>query len=191
MVGDGAEAVAAFRDGLFDIVLMDVQMPARDGLTATGEMRALDRAQARSPTPFIALTVTPWQRKLSAAGGPAWMRTSPSQLTGRSSSPPSITCASARSGCPDRGRACGVPDAVAPILDESSLDILASLLGRERIGELLLSFHQEAKRRVAQVELQSANLKQVIDHAHALVSLAGQLGSRSSPCSVSTSKTRR
>jgi len=84
-----------------------------------------------------------------------------------------------------------VPDAVAPILDESALDILASLLGRERIGELLLSFHQEAKRRVAQVELQSANLKQVIDHAHALVSLAGQLGSRSSPCSVSTSKTRR
>jgi PAS domain S-box-containing protein len=42
----------------FDLVLMDRQMPAMDGLTATRAIRAWEQANNRSPTPIIALTAS-------------------------------------------------------------------------------------------------------------------------------------
>ena len=43
VASDGEEAVAAFQDHKFDLVLMDVQMPVMDGLTATAAIRARAR----------------------------------------------------------------------------------------------------------------------------------------------------
>lgn len=55
-VGDGFEAVAAFGDGRFDIVLMDMQMPRMDGLTATRAIRALEVERGATRTPIIMLS---------------------------------------------------------------------------------------------------------------------------------------
>ena len=55
-VADGREALDAFPDGAFDLVLMDMQMPVMDGLTATAEIRALELQQGRSRTPVLMLT---------------------------------------------------------------------------------------------------------------------------------------
>jgi signal transduction histidine kinase/CheY-like chemotaxis protein len=53
-VHDGAEAVTKARDGDYDAILMDVQMPDVDGIQATRLIRALDGARAH--VPIVALT---------------------------------------------------------------------------------------------------------------------------------------
>ncbi len=53
---NGFEAVALYRNGNFDCVLMDVQMPEMDGVEATHVIRSLEKMQARARVPIIALT---------------------------------------------------------------------------------------------------------------------------------------
>jgi len=55
VVDDGRKAVAAFEQGKFDIILMDVQMPQLDGFAATAEIRALEQGTGRH-VPIVALT---------------------------------------------------------------------------------------------------------------------------------------
>ena len=52
---DGLEAVAAYRSGEFDLVLMDCYMPQMDGAEATRAIRQIETSQGRR-TPIIALT---------------------------------------------------------------------------------------------------------------------------------------
>ncbi len=67
---NGVEAVERLKQEPFDIVLMDVQMPVMDGLTATRAIRALPSERARS-TPIIAMTanVLPEQIRTCAEAG--------------------------------------------------------------------------------------------------------------------------
>ncbi|HHW77564.1 MAG TPA: response regulator [Xanthomonadaceae bacterium] len=53
---NGAAAVELFKQGRYDLVLMDVQMPVMDGYTATGLIRQWEREQDYPPVPIIALT---------------------------------------------------------------------------------------------------------------------------------------
>ncbi|MDI1327685.1 MAG: ATP-binding protein [Brevundimonas sp.] len=56
IVENGALAVEAWRDGDWDLILMDVQMPVMDGPTAARAIRAEEAARGRRPVPIIALT---------------------------------------------------------------------------------------------------------------------------------------
>jgi two-component system sensor histidine kinase/response regulator len=56
IVEDGMMAVERARNGDFDLILMDCQMPVMDGYAACLAIRAEEEADGRRPTPIIALT---------------------------------------------------------------------------------------------------------------------------------------
>ncbi len=53
---DGEKAVAAYREGAFKVVVMDIQMPVLDGLAATRQIRDLESSWGAKRTPILALT---------------------------------------------------------------------------------------------------------------------------------------
>jgi PAS domain S-box-containing protein len=55
IAGNGADGVAMFKERPFDAVLMDLQMPIMDGLTATRAIREIEAGTSRR-VPIIALT---------------------------------------------------------------------------------------------------------------------------------------
>ena len=54
--GDGIEALDKLERTRFDLVLMDVEMPEMDGLTATRELRRREKEAGRCRVPVIAMT---------------------------------------------------------------------------------------------------------------------------------------
>lgn len=66
-VENGAEALQVSEEGEFDVVLMDVQMPVMDGLSAVREIRRRETVQGRLRTPIIMLTAHAGQEHLQAS----------------------------------------------------------------------------------------------------------------------------
>ena len=56
MANNGQEAVDIMNTDNFDLVLMDMQMPVMDGVTATRRIREREKAEQRARTPIVAMT---------------------------------------------------------------------------------------------------------------------------------------
>lgn len=61
---DGAEAIEKVTSIRYDLVLMDIQMPVMDGLTATAKIRALDHSVSGIPIIAMTANVLPSQIKM-------------------------------------------------------------------------------------------------------------------------------
>jgi signal transduction histidine kinase/ActR/RegA family two-component response regulator len=56
LVGDGLQAVDAWKSGEFDLILMDIQMPVMDGVAATRLIREAEDQGTRRRIPIVALS---------------------------------------------------------------------------------------------------------------------------------------
>jgi len=98
-VCNGAEAVEAFSACPFDLVLMDMQMPVMDGLSAIEAIRAHERARGAARTPILTLTANamPDHARASRRAGADGHLTKPISaqalldMVGRASLPPGET----------------------------------------------------------------------------------------------------
>jgi len=76
LVGNGAEAVAAWEAAEWDLILMDMQMPVQDGLSATRAIRTEEARLGRQRTPIIALSANAMAHQIAdclAAGMDAYL----------------------------------------------------------------------------------------------------------------------
>ena len=82
-VENGLEALEAFRSRKFDLVLMDVQMPVMDGLSATRAIREWELEQQATPTPIYAMTADAMRHQIVShlAAGMSGHLTKPLQVS--------------------------------------------------------------------------------------------------------------
>ena len=80
----GLEALNKWKEGRYDLVLMDVQMPEMDGFTATMQIRRMEREKELPRTPVIGMTahalVGDRGKCASRAGMDAYLLPSPSSM---------------------------------------------------------------------------------------------------------------
>jgi CheY-like chemotaxis protein len=67
LVEDGQAALDALKASRFDAVLMDMQMPVMDGLSATRAIRAREKATASEPILVVMLTANAMEEHVAAA----------------------------------------------------------------------------------------------------------------------------
>ncbi len=58
MVHNGEQAIEAFKQENFDLVLMDIHMPVMDGIAATEKIRSIEKQRGSKETPIAAVTAS-------------------------------------------------------------------------------------------------------------------------------------
>jgi two-component system, sensor histidine kinase len=66
-VNNGAEAISAYQAGRYDLLIMDMQMPVMDGLTAIRHIRAFEAAQGLPRCPIMVLSANVFQNHVQAS----------------------------------------------------------------------------------------------------------------------------
>jgi PAS domain S-box-containing protein len=165
VAGDGAEAVRAVQEKAYDLVLMDIQMPKVDGLTATRMIRALDGPAREVPIIAMTANVLPEQVKEFRKTG----------MTGHVAKPirqAELHRAIARALGDDRAAADEEGADERKLFDRDIYTKIATLLPQDRLTAHLASF--ETQLRSAFTD--ASERKTLASTCHKLVSQAGMLG---------------
>ncbi|GJE02049.1 PAS domain-containing hybrid sensor histidine kinase/response regulator [Methylobacterium isbiliense] len=158
---DGWEAVIAVQTNPYDLVLMDVQMPGMDGVTATRHIRSLPGPMGEVPVIALTANVLPAQVAAFRAAGM-------NDHIGKPFRREELQAAVERwtSGAPGRQ---------APV-DRTVYEDVAGLLGPARLARLLDDLAREIGDRLSDACLDGSDLARLRGDAHGLASAAGQLG---------------
>lgn len=163
VVPDGAAAVRAVETGVYDLVLMDVQMPVMDGVSASRLIRSLDGPAGRVPIVALTANVLPQQvaefREAGMVGhvGKPFNRADLLDTIDR---------------CAEEGAA-RAPS--RPVPEAAALDAIAEVVGRERVQGLLESFATELDARFGTTAAPQPP-DGIAQDAHAMIAAAAMLG---------------
>lgn len=161
---NGAEAVAAVQASTYDVILMDIQMPVMDGMTATRTIRALDHPASRIPIIAMSANVLLQQvRSFREAGmndhvGKPFKKAELIQKLNTW-----ITKAKLEGN--------GAGTAEKPAFDD-----LCELMGRDWVASGLAKLRNQIHEAFENEPAATADRQQLAGRAHALVSHAALLG---------------
>jgi PAS domain S-box-containing protein len=175
---DGFEAVGAARRRDYSLILMDMQMPGMDGISATREIRAFERSGKR--VPIIAMTANAMaedQRRCLEAGmddyvskpiAPAKLRETVARwMEGRAlpATKNSIEIIAI--------------DAL-PVIEQAVVDSIRSCMDESKFSSLVELYISQAEEQSQQFQQwrSSLTLSEIGDEAHKIISSAGALGAR-------------
>jgi signal transduction histidine kinase/CheY-like chemotaxis protein/HPt (histidine-containing phosphotransfer) domain-containing protein len=180
VVENGYQAVAAVRDGDYDVVLMDVQMPDLDGVEATRQIRALP--SPRHLVPIIALTahaMTGAKEEYLAAGMDDFVaKPIESALLLGKLARLAASAESPRAMITEPVAAEAERDDYAPVFDPARLETLAGFLQPEPLrdfAQLYLEHSVSCASRIAALAAQG-DYDAMGREAHQLVGSAGNAG---------------
>ncbi|MFN3946383.1 MAG: ATP-binding protein [Allosphingosinicella sp.] len=165
IAADGEAAVEAVRRSRFDLVLMDIQMPRMDGITATRLIRQLPGEAGQVPIVAMTANVLPRQVAEFLAAG----------MNGHVAKPvrQRELHAAVAAALPGR-RAAPAPEAAAPEeeFDAATFEDVRQIIPPERLAQHLAQLETEAEA-IAEA---SGGGPDVEARAHKIVSQAGMLG---------------
>jgi signal transduction histidine kinase/DNA-binding response OmpR family regulator len=174
-VENGREAVEAVAARHYDLVVMDVMMPEMDGLKATGEIRALPGAAAR--TPILGLTANAQRADEEAciAAGMDLVATKPISAAQLAQA---IADVMAQAGRPSRGGDRADKAADDAVGDRVALAALARDIGDAAAVELVRTFVETAPRHLVTLRGLAARgeIMELTRQAHTLAAAARSLG---------------
>jgi signal transduction histidine kinase/CheY-like chemotaxis protein/HPt (histidine-containing phosphotransfer) domain-containing protein len=190
MVENGNQAVAAVRDGDYDVILMDVQMPELDGVEATKQIRAMP--SPKHLVTIIALTAHAMhgaKEEYIAAGmddfvskpiDAALLLDKLARLPrgSRSSLPVVPEAASAEPVADDLGSDLAEQDHVSPVFDPARLKAVLGFLPPGQLREFALLYLEDAADCANRIVAAAADgdCGAVARAAHQLVGVAGNYG---------------
>jgi signal transduction histidine kinase/DNA-binding response OmpR family regulator/HPt (histidine-containing phosphotransfer) domain-containing protein len=191
-VENGVEAVAAVRLKRYDAVLMDVQMPAMNGVEATARIRAL--GGERGSVPIIALTANAMQgarehylsvgmneyvsKPINRAELVAALRRLVVMAPETGQAQPTPVAAAG-----EATRATPIPDAPprdAPDLDDTQLAAMQAVLRSTDFESLIASYVDTSEQRIDRLRglADNGDLAALAREAHDLKGVAGNFGAR-------------
>ncbi|TXN22463.1 ATP-binding protein [Methylobacterium sp. WL9] len=165
VVSGGAEAIAAVQQKPYDLVLMDIQMPGMDGITATRLIRALDHPASALPIVAMTANVLPQQIARYRAAG---MQDHVGKPFERAALLATIERWARRGDdAPVEAGSAG--------LDRDAFEGMVAVLGRGAIDRLLLTLVEELDGRLGP-EGTLPDRDSLAEGAHAMISATAMLG---------------
>lgn len=161
-VSDGAEAIEAAKSKPYDLILMDVQMPKLDGISATRAIRALPAPAGT--TPIVAMTANVLQAQVQE-----YLAAGINDHIGKPFKPAELQAVIVRNMRTKASQATAVEEK-----GDGTIEELRTIMGAAEVDRLLASLSQRLFTFLALSE--SANYNVLAEELHRLASSAGLLG---------------